>query len=169
MLDLDTSLGNQTHIPFLHWMAQSLTSGTNNLTAAPSSKSIVATYIEPYPPPGTGKHTYVILLFNQPANFIFPKAYAYLDPPVNATLRINFQLDKFVEAAGLGQPVAATYWLETFPNGTTNGTASATGSPTSSTGSAAPSTSAFTGGSHRIEAAGLGFGVVGLLFALTFF
>lgn len=115
MLDLDIAGIFSTHIALLHWMAQGLVNApsSQNLSAESSEQeSMIAPYLSPNPLPLTGNHSYLILLFTQPPQFKFPKAYAYLDPPKIEILRAGFNVTKFAAAAGLGKPVGATYWLE---------------------------------------------------------
>ena len=63
---------------------------------------------------------------------MFPKAYAYLDPPKNVSMRIGFDTAEFVRVAGLGKPIGATYWTEI--NGTANGNATETDPGTGAAG-----------------------------------
>ena len=167
MLDLDIAVNATFRTTFLHWMAQGLVNepSSQNLPAdSTEQQSIVAPYISPNPPPATGKHRYIILLFTQPPDFQFPTAFDYLYRPTNETLRAAFNVTSFAAAAALGQPVGATYWLEQSVNakgnGTTGPTGSATGSATASRtlgpgASLTPTPSPFTGSGHRLGSGSL--------------
>ena len=123
MIDLDIPITSKITATGLHWLAQDLIyhpSHKNLTDAVGRSQNIVAPYKSPNPLFNSGVHRYVIMLFKQPCEFVFPKKYAYLDPPKKTALRIGFNTTKFVEAAEL-ELVAATYWLEV--NGTLNGNA----------------------------------------------
>lgn len=123
MIDLDIPITANFTTTGLHWLAQNLKADSchRNLTMESRERSIVAPYKAPNPLHNSGAHHYTILLFKQPCDFKFPKAFAYLDPPRNTSLRIEFDTKEFAKVAGLGKPIAANYWLEI--NGTANGNA----------------------------------------------
>ncbi|MDI1484872.1 MAG: hypothetical protein OHK93_000006 [Ramalina farinacea] len=167
MLDLDIAVNATFRTTLVQWMAQGLVNegSSQNLSAASTEQdSIIAPYISPNPMAGTGKHRYLILLFAQPPQFQFPEAFDYLNRPTNETLRAALNVTKFAAAAGLGELVGATYWLEQSVNATSNGTTGPTGSATGSAAasrtlgpgtSLTPAPSPFTGTGHRLRSGAL--------------
>lgn len=127
MLDSNTNLKG-TALTILHWYQPELSLGSSILgqyqalevadTSAPA-----APYIPPSPSKGTphSVHKYVILLYKQPPKYSLPDCLrnATLSPAID--VRAAFNLDQFVKAAGLGEPVAASWFKEnnTQPASTT--------------------------------------------------
>ncbi|CAE7227305.1 unnamed protein product [Rhizoctonia solani] len=66
-----------------------------------SSSSPVNDYMPPSPPPGSGFHRYVALLYAQPPDF----DYSFL----NTSDRFGFNITQFSEKSGLGTPLAGTF------------------------------------------------------------
>ncbi|EUC67001.1 OV-16 antigen [Rhizoctonia solani AG-3 Rhs1AP] len=66
-----------------------------------SSSSPVNDYMPPAPPPGSGFHRYVALLYAQPPDF----DYSFL----NTSNRFEFNIDEFSKKSGLGTPLAGTF------------------------------------------------------------
>jgi len=171
MIDLDVPRNN-SRVTILHWFEPNVrvTSATDNTLLIPAANGSGASYLQPSPPVGDIPHRYVFLLFAQPANFTVPSQFAAINPPASTQARIGFNINDFVAAAGLGQPLAANYI--TVQN--TTGAATATGSgAATATGAGASQTSvvAFQGmgapamGSNgwKIMAAGAA-GTLGALF-----
>ncbi|KAH8806064.1 phosphatidylethanolamine-binding protein [Xylogone sp. PMI_703] len=133
-----------TNTTLLHW-AQTGLSAPEGTTSLTSQQANIAPYINPEPPAGQ-THTYGVVLFREPANFTIPIDYVALihnltttDPVSSVPYRIGFNLTRFVNEAGLGQPVAADFFLVATPGPT------ATTNSTLSTNTSAPTTNA-TGG-----------------------
>ncbi|KAL1637795.1 hypothetical protein SLS56_000350 [Neofusicoccum ribis] len=147
----------------LHWIqpsarlsrsVESVTgpNGTSLAMLSATDDEAIVPYAGPAPP-SVGPHRYIIMLFRQPSadGFELPDQFAqYAD----GAQRQNFNASAFVAAAGLADPIAATYFL--VGNGTTgNGSATYTGddaaagiggNTTSSSGGASASGSASPSG-----------------------
>ncbi|KAJ7940903.1 phosphatidylethanolamine-binding protein [Mycena leptocephala] len=87
-----------------HWLANgvTLTSGTVSDTSATN----ITTYAGPGPATNSGPHRYVVLLYAQPSTF---KAPADLSAPVDGVNK--FDLNAYVKDSGLGDLVAANYFI----------------------------------------------------------
>ena len=104
----------------LHWLTNSATlqsdsSGCPSLNVSTDGGLVVANYHSPSPPPGTGLHHYVILLFPQPASF---------SPPANLSTTIvgidfYFHINDYVSSSNLGQPIAGMFFDVQAPPNTT--------------------------------------------------
>lgn len=72
----------------------------------------MAGYIGPAPPPLSAPHRYLFFLYEQPADFdakkFMPQKEGQEFPMIR---RVMFDPDKFVQAAGLGEVVAGS-WFE---------------------------------------------------------
>ena len=93
--------------PALHWLQDSFTASSNGELV--SSEPAIAFWAGPGPPPISGPHRYIFLLYEQPADFdakLFVKASGY---GIRDRMRWNFS--KFEKQAKLGSAVAATYFL----------------------------------------------------------
>ncbi|KAJ1309537.1 hypothetical protein OPQ81_006310 [Rhizoctonia solani] len=66
-----------------------------------NSSSPVNDYMPPAPPPGSGFHRYVALLYAQPPDF----DYSFL----NTSDRYGFNITEFSKKSGLGTPLAGTF------------------------------------------------------------
>ena len=114
MIDQDVPR-NGTTFTLLHWFQPSLHRAENNntllLTMIDDNTTSIegAPYIPPTPPGGSGPHRYNFILYNEPANFTLPEAYASISPPESSAARIGFNLTAFAAAANLSAPVAANY------------------------------------------------------------
>lgn len=94
--------------PILHWLQAgfAVEPSSGDLT---SSDPAIAFWAGPGPPPLSGPHRYVFLLYDQPADFdatLFTKASGY-----GIKDRIRWDLSKFEKQAKLGPAVAATYFF----------------------------------------------------------
>lgn len=105
MIDLDVAR-NGTRVNLLHWLATDITLTNGSLTI-PSTPG--APYLRPNPPAGDSPHRYVFLLYAQPDGFSIPSQYANINPPVNSTARIGFNLTAFAADTSLNSPLAANY------------------------------------------------------------
>jgi phosphatidylethanolamine-binding protein len=114
---------NGTRVQLLHWLIADVTLSNSSLVVPPES-SAPATYRQPSPPVGDVAHAYTALLFAQPANFSVPAQFTEV-----LQSRVFFDTAAFVEAAGLGSPIAANY----FRVQNTSGTATQSFPPPAST------------------------------------
>ncbi|KAI0143268.1 phosphatidylethanolamine-binding protein [Pestalotiopsis sp. NC0098] len=109
-LDLDAPFPSLPVLgPILHGIQPGLTAGASgDLT---TSTPPVAGYIGPAPPPLSGPHRYVFLLYEQPSGFdakkFMPQAEGQEFPMMQ---RIRFDPSKFVKEAGLGEVLASNYF-----------------------------------------------------------
>ncbi|OJJ97609.1 hypothetical protein ASPACDRAFT_45701 [Aspergillus aculeatus ATCC 16872] len=71
----------------------------------------LAAYLSPIPLVGSGIHYFTQLLFEQPSNLKIPAKYGWywIDTVLN---RVSFPLKEFVDDVGLGEPIAANYFVE---------------------------------------------------------
>jgi len=104
-----------------------------------SSGTAITDYAGPAPPPGSGPHRYVILLYTQPSTFAAP---ADLSQPVGVS---TMNLTDYVQSSGLGNVVAGMYF--TVEDGAATFTPSATSAVVTSTLSVSSGTSATSGAS----------------------
>ncbi|RFU25498.1 hypothetical protein B7463_g10828, partial [Scytalidium lignicola] len=136
MIDQDV-LQNNARTTFLHWFQPNLVASPGGPlvvqpNAANASTAPGAPYITPSPPAGSGFHNYNFVLFAQTQNFTVPALYASIDPPVDGSARIGFNITDFVAQSGLGSPVAANYMRVINATGTAL-TSTANASPTANT------------------------------------
>lgn len=153
---------NGTRVQLLHWMIADVTVSDSTLVFPPESEAL-ATYRQPSPPAGDVAHAYTALLFAQPSNFSVPAQFTDV-----LQSRVFFDTAAFVEAAGLGNAIAANY----FRVQNTSGTATQSFPPPASTptnGTTSPPVS-FPGGAvtfgERAWLMGIGTTVVAGLFAV---
>ncbi|KAF2685510.1 PEBP-like protein [Lentithecium fluviatile CBS 122367] len=116
---------NGTRVQLLHWMIGNVTlSSSGSELVIPPESAALATYRQPSPPIGDVAHAYTALLFAQPDNFSVPAQFTDV-----LQSRVFFDTAAFVEAAGLGSPIAANY----FRVQNTSGTATQSFPPPAST------------------------------------
>lgn len=97
----------------LHWLATDLSATKAAQDAGPLQGSAVLTnstpnpapFLPPGPPATSSAHRYLLFLFEQPAGFAIPPAFAKF----NAMTRTNFDLKGFIAAAKLQDPVAVNF------------------------------------------------------------
>jgi Phosphatidylethanolamine-binding protein len=170
MLDLSVEANGSSapNTTLLHWILPGLSrSSTKPITTTPllSSKAAIAPYYPPGPP-ANQTHTYALYLYDEPATFSVPADYVPYFNNLTASVynRVGFNLTDFAERSGLGEPVAANWYLI---SNTTTATASSSGAVTtaSSTGTAASaSSSAASAAGKGVEMGffAMVFGVAGL-------
>lgn len=168
MVDPDApSPQNTSFSQILHWLQPGVrlsrsvepTAGPNNtglvsmLSEADTDTAAIAPYIPPAPP-SVAPHRYIIMLFRQPGDadgdFELPESFEQYK---GGEERTGFDAEEFVKAAGLGEPLAATYFLvgkETTGNGSAtyegDDAAAGIGGNTTVPASATASTSASAAG-----------------------
>lgn len=115
---------NTSTAGFLQWALCGLAfvSYEDRTLASSASSQVIAPYAGPTPRPGTALHEYIFLLFQQPASFTLPMAFAGF----GAENRTKFELGDFAEQAGLRKPLTANYFIS-GSNSTRTGNATATG------------------------------------------
>ena len=99
--------------PLLHWIQPGLkpertVDGNAKLTA--SDTPFVANYFGPSPPPGSGAHRYVFLLYEQPAGFDGKKYAPAGGAKMGPWPRMRYDLGAFESGAKLGPVIAANYF-----------------------------------------------------------
>ena len=150
---------------FLHWLQAGLT--FPNSSAADLTEPATISYARPTPPNFSVPHRYTFFLYIQPSDFAVPTS--PVDFTVfNATTRLSFDVEQFAREAGLGEPLAANYFLcgnqtTGFGNATAFPTATAAMTGISGTGSPIPT---FTSGAGKM-ALGL-WSIAGALVAGAF-
>jgi phosphatidylethanolamine-binding protein (PEBP) family uncharacterized protein len=92
--------------PVLHWMQASITVSSTGQLVSPDP--VIAFWAGPGPPPISGPHRYVFLLYEEPVGFdagkyIKPKGWQIKD-------RMRWNLTKFEQDEELGAAVAATFF-----------------------------------------------------------
>ncbi|KAJ4247451.1 hypothetical protein NW762_013126 [Fusarium torreyae] len=110
LVDLDAPNGthDNSYAPFLHW-AKVIPSGSSKLSSNSSDMKEYAPYAGPAPPPGTGPHRYVALLFaSSNSTFEIPPSFKDLDM-LNVPDRIAFNISKFITEGKL--KLAAGDWF----------------------------------------------------------
>eukprot|EP00753_Platysulcus_tardus_P010139 PLAT2502.1.p2 GENE.PLAT2502.1~~PLAT2502.1.p2 ORF type:complete len:281 (-),score=9.42 PLAT2502.1:130-972(-) len=100
-----------------HWLVYGASlSGNGPYTLDTTTGTNVTEYAGPAPPPGSGAHRYVIMLFEQTDSF---------NEPGDAGTGVQtFNLTGYIQSSGLGPLYAATYF--TVENGTATATPSST-------------------------------------------
>ncbi|KAM0549188.1 hypothetical protein ACHAPJ_009497 [Fusarium lateritium] len=110
LVDLDAPNGthDNAYAPFLHW-AKVIPSGSSKLSSNSSDMKDYAPYAGPAPPPGTGPHRYVALLFaSSNSTFEIPPGFKDLDM-LDIPDRIAFNISKFIAEGKL--KLAAGDWF----------------------------------------------------------
>lgn len=129
MIDPDV-IDNGTATTFLHWYQADLLNRpfTGELF---NNTDNGAAYVGPSPPPGPA-HRYTLLLFVQPWDYVFPECFEDM-LPLTLSARHGFDVELFVRVAGLGRPVAAS-WFFVGDGGSVTATRVATATSLSSAG-----------------------------------
>jgi hypothetical protein len=70
-----------------------------------NSTPALSEFLQPAPPPGDPPHRYIFLVFNQPEGF---NNQTLVTPQTDI---LSWNLTEFVDAVGLGDPIAGTYML----------------------------------------------------------
>lgn len=109
-LDLDAPFPSFSVLgPVLHWIQPGFRAGTENTLT--SNEPFIADYAGPAPPPGSSPHRYTFLLFEQPDGFEGRKYAPAGGKTVGVWGRMRYDLDAWVERAGLGDAVAGNWFL----------------------------------------------------------
>ncbi|OKL57043.1 hypothetical protein UA08_07378 [Talaromyces atroroseus] len=111
MIDVEVN-HNGISTSMLHWYQPDLRiSDSDGLLLNLTNNG--ADYVGPQPPPGP-RHVYVLLLFVQPSDFLFPECYSRVFP-ISIPTRVGFDIGQFMRIAGLDEPVAANYFVAGNP------------------------------------------------------
>jgi phosphatidylethanolamine-binding protein len=145
MMDLSVEPNNiptETNTTLIHWILPGLSFPNATTTVLTSQSAAIALYFPPGPPAGQ-THTYALFLYDEPPNFTIPADYVPIFKNLTASVynRVGFNLTEFVDQTGLGNPLAADWFL------VSNTTASAVGSTSSGTTTTASSTGGATASS----------------------
>lgn len=103
--------------PILHWIQSDLVPATTSETDGPGPAQLtsethpIVDYAPPGPPPGSGPHRYIFILYEQPANFDYKKFAPKDNGKVGIWPRVRYDIAAFEKKAGLGGIVAANYFL----------------------------------------------------------
>jgi phosphatidylethanolamine-binding protein len=149
MMDLSVEPNNiptETNTTLIHWILPGLSFLNATTTALTSHSDAIAPYFPPGPPAGQ-THTYALFLYDEPPNFTIPADYVPIFKNLTASVenRVGFNLTEFVEQTGLGDPLAADWFL--VSNTITSAARSSSGMTTmaSSTSGAMASSSSSSG------------------------
>lgn len=95
--------------PIMHWIQPGFKpqAGTTNLK---TEMPFVVNYGAPGPPPGSGPHRYVFMLYEQPEGFEVSKHAPAGGKGLGIGGRMRYDLAAFEKEAGLGTVVAANYF-----------------------------------------------------------
>ncbi|KAJ9609567.1 hypothetical protein H2200_005894 [Cladophialophora chaetospira] len=143
IIDEDVTPPNDpsSRVQFLHWFEPNLAGASEVLFADVDAQNFTSatplTYIPPSPPGGDKAHRYTVIMYNQPEGFSIPSAFtSVFQDKSDLSNRLNFDIKGFVDASGLGEPVAAN-WFEvqntTQPAGGSGSSSSSSSSTSSST------------------------------------
>lgn len=109
-LDLDPPFKSFAVLgPALHWIQPGLKSSDRAGKLA-YTDSYICDYAGPGPPPVSGPHRYIFLLYEQPADFDLKKYAPPAGQKVGISKRVRYDLEAFEKEAGLGAVVAANYF-----------------------------------------------------------
>ena len=93
--------------PIVHWIQPGLRLEDNTLKA---DDACIVDWLAPVPPPFSGPHRYVVILYEQPPDFDAKPWESKFTKPVGIPSRCRWNLDQFVEEAGLTSMWAANYF-----------------------------------------------------------
>lgn len=161
MMDLSVEPNNiptETNTTLIHWILPGLSFPNATTTVLTSQSAAIAPYFPPGPPAGQ-THTYALFLYDEPPNFTIPADYVPIFKNLTASVynRVGFNLTEFVDQTGLGNPLAADWFL------VSNTTASAVGSTSSGTTTTASS----TGGAMASSSSSSGSAMIKIEMALV--
>ena len=156
MMDLSVEPNNiptASNTTLIHWILPGLSFPDATTAALTSPSDPIAPYYPPGPPAGQ-THTYALFLYAEPSNFAVPADYVPIFKNLTASVenRVGFNLTEFVAQTGLGDPLAADWFL--VSNTTTSASSSGMTTTASSTGGATASSSSSSGSAMiKIETA----------------
>lgn len=112
MIDLDV-IEDRKATTILHWYQADLLKNPESGELFNLSDN-GAVYVGPTPPPGPS-HRYMLLLFVQPFGYRMPECFSGM-LPLTLPARQGFNIEQFMQVAGLGNPVAANYFSAVNPD-----------------------------------------------------
>jgi phosphatidylethanolamine-binding protein (PEBP) family uncharacterized protein len=99
--------------PVLHWLQTGLVQaadGSNRFVVS-ASEPFISDYAPPGPPPFSPPHRYCFLLYEQPEGFDVRKHILADGAKMGVWARMWYSLDEWERTAGLGEVVAANYFV----------------------------------------------------------
>lgn len=110
-LDLDAPFVKTPFLsPIVHWIQSGLNAGAGEDALLQSQVSPIVNWLPPSPPPISGPHRYLFMVFAQPSDFDLTRWNAAFKKPVSTWSRVRWNIDQFVQEAGLEDIVAATFF-----------------------------------------------------------
>jgi phosphatidylethanolamine-binding protein (PEBP) family uncharacterized protein len=128
-----------------HYLANNVTLSNGMLQ---NTTQAIAGWFSPAPPPGDGVHRYTTLVFSQPSSFNLPNSLSHY----NATIDTDFDVSSYIKQTGLGDVIAATFFL--CSNTTTSASTTVTAVSTTPVSPASISAAAATVSSSLVAAYG---------------
>ncbi|KAL4972610.1 phosphatidylethanolamine-binding protein [Aspergillus desertorum] len=108
-LDLDAPFASWNVLsPAVHWIQVGFKVGQPSQELKSDELPIVP-WVAANPPPGTAPHRYVFFLYNQNPGSTIPSNLK--EKPLNSWQRMRFDLDARIKQLGLGEIVAANYFV----------------------------------------------------------
>src|SRR5271170_65543 len=157
MMDLSVEPNNiptETNTTLIHWILPGLSFLNATTTALTSHSDAIAPYFPPGPPSGQ-THTYALFLYDEPLNFTVPADYVPIFKNLTASVenRVGFNLTEFVEQTGLGDPLAADWFLVSNSTARSSSSSGVTTTASSTGGAMASSSSSSGSAMIKIETA----------------
>jgi len=110
VLDLDPPYGSTPFLgPLLHWHQSGVTVASDNSLKLSSNKGNID-WLAPTPPPLSGPHRYLFILYEEGKEYDSEHVKSAFGESISTFSRLRWDVDTFVEKAGLGSVVAATYF-----------------------------------------------------------
>ncbi|KAF5671387.1 protease inhibitor (Tfs1) [Fusarium denticulatum] len=108
-LDLDAPIVSIPFLsPILHWMQPNLEFHGGRIFK--ENTPCLVDWLAPIPPSFSGPHRFMFVFYKQPSTWDNEHWKAYFTEPMGVWKRVNWDLDKFAEEAGLRDPIAASYF-----------------------------------------------------------
>ena len=94
--------------PIVHWIQPGLK--PNDAGVLQFETPCVVDWLAPTPPPFSGPHRYVVILYQQAGDFDVSKWNSKFVKPVSILSRIRWNIDEFAKQAELHKAIAANYF-----------------------------------------------------------
>ena len=109
-IDVDAPyVSTQILSPIVHWIQPGLYLNDNTNILKPDDACIV-NWLASVPPPFSGPHRYVVILYQQPADFAVGTWESEFAKPVSIPSRCRWNVDQFVKEADLISMCAAKHF-----------------------------------------------------------
>lgn len=97
--------------PILHWLQPGLKTTTPD-TPLSTTEAPIASWAAARPPPGSGPHRYVVVLYEQPEGLNVARWVAQVGEgkEMGLAARVRTSLDEWVRELGLGEPVGVGWF-----------------------------------------------------------